>query len=338
MSDHKIAVTLVAIVVSLALFHSHRLVAADADAPAKPTLIVVRGAPGEEDYEKVFAEEMKLWSQVAATSDVQPHLIGLEPPADKDNTSDKERLRTTIATAIKTDDAAPLWLIFIGHGTFDGRSAAFNLRGPDVTAVELAEWLKDCRRPLAVINTTAASAPFLTALSAPNRVIITATKSGQERNYARFGRYFAKRIIDPQADLDKDSQTSLWEAFHAAARDTADFYKSAERIPTEHPLLDDNGDTRGVRPEFFERGKLVKAIPGGAAVDGDLAKRFHLNPSRLERQLTAEQTARRDQLEASLAALRRRKSELPEPEYFAELEKLLVELARLYVREANSEK
>ena len=34
--------------------------------------------------------------------------------------------------------AEELWIVFIGHGTFDGRSAKFNLRGPDISADELA--------------------------------------------------------------------------------------------------------------------------------------------------------------------------------------------------------
>ena len=31
-----------------------------------------------------------------------------------------------------------LWLVLIGHGTFDGKTARFGLRGPDVTPAEWA--------------------------------------------------------------------------------------------------------------------------------------------------------------------------------------------------------
>ncbi len=300
-----------------------------ADEPRSPhtSLLLVIGASGEENYGKIFSEELALWRRVAQTSDVELTVIGDQTEATP---TDKERLQSIVQRERGATPARPWWIVFIGHGTFDGRVAAFNLRGPDVSHVELAEWLKGCERPLAVINTTSASAPFLTALAAPGRVVITATKSGQERNYTRFGRYFAERVIDATADLDKDEQTSLLEAFLAAARDTSEFYKIDGRIMTEHPLLDDNGDGRGIRLDFFERDRLIKAPTGNQAADGDLARRWCLKPSSTERKLTAEQTAQRDQLEAELASLRRRKSELPEDEYFAELERLLVELARLY--------
>jgi hypothetical protein len=248
------------------------------------------------------------------------------PASPEDN--DKSRLLNLIDLESK-DSPTALWLIFIGHGTFDGRTAAFNLVGPDLSSEVLAEALSAVPRPLVVVNTTAASAPFLTALSAPGRAIVTATKSGQERNYARFGRYFARRVADPAADLDKVEQTSLFESWLAAARDTTEFYKGEGRIATEHPLLDDDGDGKGVRPEFFQRGKLVKRPAGEAAVDGDAARRLHLKRSDADRNLTANQRAERNRLETELAALRLRKSELSEDAYFTELEKLLVPLAKL---------
>lgn len=295
-------------------------------------LIVVIGASGDDEYGRIFAEEAEQWRKTAAASDVRLTLIGAEqaPGKNAGAANDQDRLLAAIAEAAKSE-TSPLWLVFIGHGTFDGRSAAFNMRGPDLTSDALQAALKDVRRPTIVVNTTAASAPFLTALSGPGRVIVTATKTGQERNYARFGRYFAKRVIDPSADLDKDEQTSLFEAFLAAARDTAEFYKSEGRIATEHPLLDDDGDGRGVRVDFFERGKLVKRPAGETAVDGDLARRLALQPAAAERGLSNEQLATRDRLETELAALRRRKAELPEEQYFVELEKVLVALARLSV-------
>jgi hypothetical protein len=298
----------------------------------KTTLIVVLGAPGEDKYAKIFAEELATWRRVASSSGATLHVVGDPEVADQEPAiNDHERLRALLAAESSAAAGdAPLWLVLMGHGTFDGRTAAFNLRGPDVSTTELAKWLKECRRPLAVIDTTAASGPFLTALSAPGRVVVTATKSGQERNYARFGRFFAKRVVDRDADLDKDDQTSLLEAFLAAARDTAEFYKADGRIATEHPLLDDTGDGRGVRADFFVGDKPAKLAAGQAAVDGDLARKFHLFPSAAERQLTAEQVKRRDELETAVVALRRRKASIAEEEYFAELERLLVELARVY--------
>ncbi len=300
--------------------------------PDKTTLIVVLGAPGEPTYAKVFEDELAQWRNTAHVCGLALHVIG-EPTADEPPETDKAQLDKLVQRELSSAAAAaPLWLVFVGHGTFDGRTAAFNLRGPDLTNVELAEWLKPCRRPLVVVDTTAASGPFLTALSAPDRVVITATKSGQERSYARFGRYFARRVIDPRADLDKDEQTSLFEAFLAAARDTVEFYKADGRIVTEHPLLDDTGDAQGIRADFFERDVPIKRFGGSQQLDGALARRFYLRPSDAERSLSVDQRAQRDALEAELAALRRRKAELNADDYERELERILVPLSRVYER------
>lgn len=302
-----------------------------ADAPRpRPTVVVVVGAAGTDEYGKIFAAELDTWRNVADSADVVLRVVG-DPEKAATETTDKTTLEAVLQEerAVATP-SLPLWLIFIGHGTFDGRTAAFNLRGPDLTSAECVTWLKEMRRPTAIIDTTAASSPFLTALSAPGRVVITATKSGQERNYARFGRYFARRVIDPEADLDKDEQTSLLEAFLAAARDTAEFYKQEGRIATEHPLLDDDGDGRGVRDDFFVQGRLAKTTTDGKTPDGALARTFCLHPSAAERKLSPEQSRKRDELEAELATLRQRKSDVAEAEYFAELERVLTALARLY--------
>ncbi len=309
------------------------LAAAEAKATAeKTTLVLIVGAPGEPTYAKIFADELAQWRNTAHVCGLDLRVIG-EPVEDEPPGTDKEKLQQLLAKELKRDTpGAPLWLVFVGHGTFDGRTAAFNLRGPDLTNVELALWLKACQRPLVVVDTTAASGPFLTALSAPDRVVITATKSGQERNYTRFGRYFARRVIDPRADLDKDEQTSLLEAFLAASRDTVEFYKNDRRIATEHPLLDDTGDAQGIRAEFFERDVPVKKLSGSQSLDGDLARRFYLRPSDSERSLSSEQRSKRDALEAELAALRRRKAELSDDDYLRELERVLVALSRVYER------
>ena len=81
----------------------------------------------------------------------------------------------------------PLWVAFIGHGTYDGELARFNVKGPDISHLDLVSWFEPIERPLALINTTSASAPFLKELSGPGRVILTATRDGFELNFARFG-------------------------------------------------------------------------------------------------------------------------------------------------------
>jgi hypothetical protein len=242
-------------------------------------------------------------------------------------------LEQALAAEDKTTPAE-LWLVLIGHGTFDGKEARFNLRGPDLSASDLALWLQPFHRPLALINTASSSAPFLNKLSATNRVIITATRSGHEQNYTRFGQYFAESIANPKADLDKDGQVSLLEAFLMASRQVAEFYKAEGRLASEHALLDDNGDGLGTPADWFRGLRAIKKPKENAAMDGLLARQFHLIRSDAEAKLTDEQRARRDALEHEVLLYREKKSQLPEDEYYRELEKLLLPLARSY--ELNS--
>ncbi|MEK7996216.1 MAG: hypothetical protein AAB403_20645, partial [Planctomycetota bacterium] len=223
----------------------------------KQSVIVVVGASGAPEYAAQFAQWAGLWKQAAAKGGAQFASIGLDDIQASDDSSlalQTKTDRTTLQQMLANESqqsAAALWLIFIGHGTFDGRAAKFNLRGPDVSTEDLAKWLQPFSRPLVVIDTASSSAPFLSVLSGPNRVVITATKSGFEQNYARFGQYLAEAIAEPQADLDKDGQTSLLEAFLTASARVVEFYSAAGRLATEHSLLDDNGDGLGTRPDWF---------------------------------------------------------------------------------------
>ncbi|HEX4349276.1 MAG TPA: hypothetical protein VH251_02755, partial [Verrucomicrobiae bacterium] len=168
------------------------------------------------------------------------------------------------------------------------------------------------------------------ALSGPDRVIITATRSGYEVNATRFGGYMAKAIADPAADLDKDGQTSLLEAFLLASREVAQFYKEAGRLATEHPLLDDNGDGLGTSADWFRSVRAVKTAANGKSVDGVRAHQFHLVRSEVEQELSPAARGRRDELEKKLSELRSRKETMPEDQYYSQLEGILVEIARLY--------
>jgi hypothetical protein len=225
----------------------------------------------------------------------------------------------------------PLWIVLIGHGTFDGRMPKFNLRGDDVDANDLKLWLTPLQRPVAVINCTSASFPFLKELSGPSRVVLTATKSGFEANYCRFGDYLSQAIGDPAADLDKDEQVSLLEAFLKASRRTQEFYDGEGRLATEHALIDDDGDGVGTRGEAFAGVRPVRDSETGA-LDGYHAHHWCLVPSAADQRLPPDLRRERDDLEVAVFRLRDRKAELGEDVYFAELEKLLVQLAELYER------
>jgi hypothetical protein len=301
-------------------------VSSPAQANEQRALVLVVGAAGEAKYGEQFSQWADLWKQAAARGGLQVSVIG----EDMDNpTNDRTRLLTVLTNEV-TKPAGELWLVFIGHGTYDGRSAKFNLRGPDVSAADLAAVLKPCKRPLAVIQCASASGPFINALSGPDRVIITATRSGYEVNATRFGGYMARAIADPAADLDKDGQTSLLEAFLLSSREVAQFYEESGRLATEHPLLDDNGDGLGTPADWFRGVRAVKTAANGKSVDGVRAHQFHLVRSDVEQELSPAARERRDELEKKLSELRSRKETLQEDDYYQQLEGILVEIARLY--------
>jgi hypothetical protein len=294
--------------------------------PSSQTVIVVAGAPGESDYAAAFAKSVDQWKNACDKGGATFIGIGTEPNGPA---SDRELLQKALTDEARQTDV-PLWIVLIGHGTYDGKTAKFNLRGPDLTAEDLAGWLKPMTRPVAVIDTSSCSAPFLKALSAPNRVIITATKSGFENNYARFGQYLAEAIVDPQADLDKDGQTSLLEAFLSASEHVTQFYSAAGRLATEHALLDDNGDGLGTGADWFRGIRPVKRAKDDAALDGYRAHQFCLLYSPAEAKMAAELRAKRDQLELQVVTLRDSREKLSEDEYLSKLEPLLVEMAHIY--------
>lgn len=298
---------------------------------ARPTVLVVQGASGTHEYGEQFSTWAKRWEQAATRGQADFDQIG-RAKLNGDET-DKSLLHAKMRELATSTSTAPVWLVLIGHGTYDGRAARFNLRGPDVAAAELSSWLEGCNRPVAIINCTSSSGPFLRKVSATNRVVVTATKTGSESNFARFGDHISAAIGDASADVDQDGQTSLLEAWITAARKTQEFYDTEGRLATEHSLLDDNGDGLAVRADWF-RGVRMTGKPAGdlagKVVDGLRAHQWHLIPSDEERSLSPEVRQKRDALELAVFKLRDQKATLPENEYFKRLEQLLVELAELY--------
>ena len=292
----------------------------------KTTVIVVVGATGTPEYAAQFGQWARLWEKACSRGEARFVTIGLDEGGESD---DRTILQETLAAESKEISTA-LWLVLIGHGTFDGRTAKFNLRGPDVSADVLVEWLGPVLRPVVVINCASSSAPYLSKLSAPQRVVITATKSGFEQNYARFGQYFAGAIAEPEADLDKDGQTSLLEAFLTASGRVDEFYLAAGRLVTEHALLDDNGDGLGTRADWFRGIRPVNKAQDDAPLDGYRAHQFHLIRSESERKMPPDLRSKRDRLELEVMKLRDAKQEYSEDEYFSKLEALLYQITQIY--------
>ena len=297
---------------------------AHASSPAPVDVLIVVGAPGEQAYRDVFAQSVQDW--LAACRSANKTFTVLEAAADE--TNQVQSLREAVSHQGKSEQE--LWMILIGHGTFDGKEAKFNLAGPDISAKDMAELVTPIQRPLVLINSASASAPFINALSSTNRIIMTATKSGYEQNYARFGTYVAKAIVNPTADLDKDGQVSVLEAFLMASRNVEDFYTSEKRLATEHALIEDNGDGKGTPASFYNGVRPAKKPQEAANLDGFRAHQLHFLPNEEEARLSPAIRRHRNELELQLERARTRKQQMKEEEYLALIEPVITELSRLY--------
>ena len=290
-------------------------------------MLIVAGAGGEKEYADEFGKWAEKWKRAGETAGAATRIIGLDDKAAES----LDQLRAALRDEPK-DGAAELWVVLLGHGNSEAKDAKFNLTGDDLAASEFASLLTPFHRPLVLIHCFSASGAFLAPLSAPGRVIVTSTRSGSERNYSRFGKYLSEALSDPTADLDQDGQTSVLEAWLAAATRVAAFYKDEGRIATEHSLLDDNGDAKGTPADFFRGVRAVKKAKDGTPADGLRAHQLHLQRNSEERALSAETRAERDALEIELAKLREAKATTAEDAYYRELEALLLKIAKLYER------
>ena len=292
-------------------------------------LLIVSGIGGIDAYRDLFVRRAASLYQSALDAGIAADNITVLSATPMDNEIIAHRLseKTELLAALeemraRSADGDRLFIVLIGHGNPRNDGAAFNLPGPDISASELAGALDAIdNREIVVVNTASASGPFVNALSAPERVVITATSSGREYYATLFGDYFVAAFADSGADTDKDDRVSMLEAFAYARRETQREYDKEKQLATEHALLDDNGDGEGSRE------------PGPYQADGALASRVYLEqPPTLALGASAELIAlleRKQVLEDSINALKREREQLPRGDYYNRLEALLIELALL---------
>lgn len=297
------------------------------------TLLVIAGIGGEGRFRDVFYEQAVSLATAAETrlglAAAQVHCLTENPerdPAMIDGPSTREEIARVLESIAAESQSGAVFIVLIGHGSYRSGEARFNLPGPDLTPALLAAWLAPLsHREVVVINTASASGAFVRELSGQRRVVVTATKSGHERNETMFGEYFIAALIGDVADVDKDGRASVLEAFEYARTEVARFYETENRLQTEHAVLDDDGDSTG-----------TDAPAARGAGDGGLAARVFLASPVGDRARAATVMsdpalaglyAERDRIESLIEVLRTRKAELPPDEYADTLEALILELA-----------
>src|SRR6185503_7992217 len=278
--------------------------------------VIVNGAGGEAVYAKQFEEWTgQLSSVLSAKFGFDEKRLTVLKRATAEDVK-----RTFSALKTQLDANNVVFVFFIGHGSFDGKESKFNLVGPDLSAPDYNALLSALpTRRVVVFNMSSASGEFIKSLSAKGRIIVTATKSGQETNATRFPGFLISALNARDADTDQDGHTSVLEAFVYANRLTADFYKQAGRLATEHAMFDDNGD--GVGREKLEAG------------EGLLARATYLDSLSVDEAAASAATVKllkeRTRLEGEIEQLIARKGIMQEAEYEATLERLFIELAKV---------
>jgi hypothetical protein len=276
----------------------------------------IAGIGGEPDYEQRFATlALDANKFLSATPDSKVYtLYGPDATRAKLRSALQE-----IARLATLQDS--LVLLVIGHGSFDNVDYKVNLPGPDVTSIELAGLLDRIPGRQLVVNTTSASGASFEALRKENRAVITATKSGTERNATVFARYWVEALRDPAADADKNEIVTALEAYRYADQKTTQFYETAKRLATEHALLEDTGKGEGVRSPGPDNGQGLLAARFPILKLG-AAQKAALDPE-MQKLL-----AKKEELEQKIDQLKYRKAAMPTSEYRTQLTQLLLELAR----------
>ena len=186
--------------------------------------VTVAGLGGEPEYEQRFSG----WAK-----DIEKALKSA-PDSHAETLYGEAATRAAIRAAFdriakQAKPADSLVVMLIGHGSFDGSDYKINLPGPDLSAIELASLLDRLppTRQL-VVNMTSASGGAIDALRKEGRVIVSATKTGTEKNATVFARYWAEALHDPAADADKNETISALEAFQVRRSKDRAFLHDAE--------------------------------------------------------------------------------------------------------------
>jgi hypothetical protein len=296
-------------------------------AAAQSHILVVSGLGGEKEYSDTYYDwgagmvDAALKLGVPRADVVFLAEDSVRDPQRINGRSTKENIQRAITQfAERGHEGDVVLILLIGHGSMQAEESLFSIPGPDLKATDFDTMLNAlAKMKVAFVNASSSSGDFVSALSGPGRVVITATRTGFERNEAMFGRFFVRAFAADGADTDKDNRVSILEAYQYARLETARVYEADKRILTEHAQLDDNADGKG------------SLVPDPRAGDGMLARGMFLSQrltsgTNTDPRLPALYKERQD-LEDKIDALRRRKATMPPAEYETALEQLIVDLA-----------
>jgi hypothetical protein len=283
-------------------------------AAAQTNLLIVSGLGGEPRYVESFVAWGTSLALAAENRFGVPRAnityLAEDPSRNRTITGQSTKAQIEQALRAMSQRSGPdskIMIVLIGHGAADRQGSRINLPGPDLTAEEFNSMLAIFpTQPTVVVNTSSASGDWQEELVAPNRTIITATRSGGERNETAFGEFFAKAFAEDVADPDKDGHVTIKEAFDYATAETTRYYQTRGTLQMEHARMEGNTQLATT----FHLGTAGSAVPDNASPE--LRALF----------------AQRQRQEESIELLRSRSGQMEAAAYQSELERLLLDLAR----------
>ena len=269
--------------------------------PAQAELyyLIVGGLGGEPAYANRFMAQTESLADAAARSLGDESRVTLLNGEEATREALTEALQQLAQTVTPADTLA---VFLVGHGTYDGFAYKYNLPGRDLDGGELGELLGavPAGRQL-VVNATSASGAVLESWTQEGRTLITATKSGGERNATRFAEHWTAALSSDGADTNRNGIITAQEAFDYAERMVAESYENEGALATEHAQL------AGEPAESFTAARLEARV----ALTQELERLF----------------ADLDALEGEVQALGTRRNEMNSDAYLNALQDLLLELA-----------
>jgi hypothetical protein len=303
--------------------------------------ILVGGASGDPDLQRQFLEQLnELYTLLSEKLGFNNDRIFVlfedvsNAPGHLRFRATRENLEATCGQIARSSKGEDLLFVFItGHGSYDGHTYKLNLVGPDPTAEEFAGWLGNIRaNQMILINTTSCSGASLAALAQKGRIVVTATKSGNERNQTHFGPYFIEAFKNNAGDQDKNGRVSILEAFKYASQKIEEFYTKAGSLQTEHPVFNDSGDHEAYT--LADSGSGAGAVIANTYLNSGLSFAGVHDLNTEEKGLLAEAQV----IEAQIDALKREKARLSSADYESKLEALLIRLAQIHAKLRNRQK
>lgn len=263
---------------------------------------VVQGLGGEPAFEENFhSQSQTIVDASASVTDTDKITFFNSDDATRENLL----AHFSSQSALMNDsDRAVIYLI--GHGSFDGEEYKFNIPGIDITTQDLLNVMDSFPgQNHFLLNTSSTSGALLEPLENENRILVAATRNGIERNATFFGEYFVEALGSEDADLNKNNNISIEEAFAYAQRQVEEHFESQGQLATEHAELVGDGSAQ------FTLARINPVV-----ISSENPRIVELQEQNLD-------------IDRQIESLQLRRTELENQDYIEQLQELILQSARI---------